>query len=291
MFGYVKIFKDELKVREYGQYKAAYCGVCLSLKKKYGKRCGALLSFDMTFLALLLGNYLGVENTQYRCLVRPGKKSLCYGGAAMDFAADCSVLLAREKILDDTRDAAGLRRVVPAVKKIFFRRAFRKASARQPEIAAAVTACSDFFAAAEKNPALSPDAIADGFATLLKTLRLPLRETPTERPAGELLYHVGRFIYYLDALDDLRDDFCTHSYNPWIARFRLSSAELSPEQIIYIKNLLCLSLDEAAKALAIMETGQFTLIISNIICLGMPSVMENVFAKFPITTEGETVNE
>ena len=291
MFGYVKIFKDELKVREYGQYKAAYCGVCLALKKQYGKRCGALLSFDMTFLALLLGNYLGVENKQHRCLVHPGKKSLCYGGAGINFAADCSVLLAREKILDDARDAAGLRRVVPGVKKIFFRRAFRRASARQPEIAAAVTACSRFFAEAEKNPALSPDAIADGFAALLKELRLPLRELPAERPAGELLYHVGRFIYYLDALDDLRDDFRARAYNPWLARFRLSAAELSPEQTLYIKNLLRLSLDEAAKALALMEPGQFTPIINNIICLGMPSVMERVFARFPITTEGETVNE
>ena len=37
MFGYVRPFKSELLVREYDQYKAAYCQLCRALREHYGR--------------------------------------------------------------------------------------------------------------------------------------------------------------------------------------------------------------------------------------------------------------
>ena len=40
MFGYVRPYKPELKVKEYELFRAAYCGLCWSLKEKYGADAG-----------------------------------------------------------------------------------------------------------------------------------------------------------------------------------------------------------------------------------------------------------
>ena len=54
MFGYIAVHRPELKVREYEAYEAAYCGLCRSLKRRHGWPGQMTLSYDMTFLALLL---------------------------------------------------------------------------------------------------------------------------------------------------------------------------------------------------------------------------------------------
>ena len=54
MFGYIVVHKPELKGREYESYRASYCGLCHSLKNQSGRIGQLTLSFDMTFLALLL---------------------------------------------------------------------------------------------------------------------------------------------------------------------------------------------------------------------------------------------
>ena len=54
MFGYVTIRKDDLKVKDYNKYQAYYCGLCQDIKEAYGKKGQAMLTFDMTFLSILL---------------------------------------------------------------------------------------------------------------------------------------------------------------------------------------------------------------------------------------------
>ena len=54
LFGYVTVYKDELLVREFNEYKAVYCGLCKSLGKEYGVLSRVILSYDCTFYALFL---------------------------------------------------------------------------------------------------------------------------------------------------------------------------------------------------------------------------------------------
>ncbi len=53
MFGYVRIYKPELRMREYEQYRGVYCSLCKHLGSRYGAALRLTLSYDMTFLALL----------------------------------------------------------------------------------------------------------------------------------------------------------------------------------------------------------------------------------------------
>ena len=54
MFGYIAINKAEMKFKDYDVYQAYYCGLCRRLKECYGKRGQLTLSYDMTFLIVLL---------------------------------------------------------------------------------------------------------------------------------------------------------------------------------------------------------------------------------------------
>lgn len=53
MFGYVRIDKGELKVKEYEAYRGIYCSLCRALSKRYGLFSRLILSYDMTFLAMV----------------------------------------------------------------------------------------------------------------------------------------------------------------------------------------------------------------------------------------------
>ena len=54
MYGYVIVNKPELKFKEYDRYRSYYCGLCDILREQYGIRGQVSLSYDMTFLVLLL---------------------------------------------------------------------------------------------------------------------------------------------------------------------------------------------------------------------------------------------
>ena len=47
MFGYIIVNKQELKFREFDVYQSYYCGLCQSLKERFGRRGQLTLSYDM----------------------------------------------------------------------------------------------------------------------------------------------------------------------------------------------------------------------------------------------------
>ena len=76
MFGYITINKPELKIKEFDEYMAYYCGLCTALRKRYGFKGQLSLSYDLTFLAMLLtGLYDGrTEDESCKCIFHPMDK-------------------------------------------------------------------------------------------------------------------------------------------------------------------------------------------------------------------------
>ena len=76
MFGYVVAHKPELRMREFYKYKAYYCGLCKVLREKYGFLGQLTLTYDMTFLVILLTSLYEKETNreEHRCIVHPTKK-------------------------------------------------------------------------------------------------------------------------------------------------------------------------------------------------------------------------
>ena len=112
MLGYVVPDKPELKIREFELYSGYYCGLCKSVKQRYGQLPRIVLNYDSVFLALVLGA-LGsnIENIKHeRCPVHPLKKrTVVYNEAAVDYAADMMLLLAYFNLMDEKRDEGGIK--------------------------------------------------------------------------------------------------------------------------------------------------------------------------------------
>ncbi len=95
MFGYIRPRTQELKVREDTLYRAAYCGLCRCLGKRYGFPARFLVNYDMTFLYLLLsGQEACAACAPHFCPANPLKKKACVPiTPAMEYCAEiCDIL-------------------------------------------------------------------------------------------------------------------------------------------------------------------------------------------------------
>lgn len=116
MFGYITIQKPELKIREFTRYQGYYCGLCRSLRLRYGLKGSLALNYDMVFLAALLtGLYEGKEQAAMRrCVLHPYGKHLSLSSKYVDYAADMTILLAYHNLMDDWLDEKKLKSLLAA---------------------------------------------------------------------------------------------------------------------------------------------------------------------------------
>lgn len=272
MFGYVRPLRSELKVKDDEGYKAAYCGLCHALSRRCGWKARYVLNYDFTFLALLLDNGAG-QSCMRRCPAHPIKKRpCCEASVAMELAAEESVILAYYKLQDSVRDEGFWRGLPARLGRLFLRGAYRKAARAQGAFDQTVSLCLDELAALEAAKTPSLDKTADTFARLLAGAAPERGEMGRDRPMRELLYHLGRWIYLLDAYDDLAEDRRAGRYNPIDARF---DGNVDKE---YLKTTLRHSLNRAQAAFQLLAATRWSELLENILYLGLPAVQEQVFA-------------
>ena len=274
MFGYIRPRIDELKVRQEAEYRAAYCGLCRCLGRRYGMSSRFLVNYDITFLYLLLSGQ-EEKNKSERCFcpANPLKKKACAPASpAMEYSADACVILCVRSLQDKKRDAKGLKKLPPALANAFLRPAYRRACAERPALAALAKTQLSRLAELEAANCDSMDRAADAFALLLSHCA-DEAVTGEKRPAQQLLYHIGRFIYLTDALDDLPKDAKTGNYNPLRFRFACPEGALSETDRAYVCESIGQSIAMANAALALCEMKSNREILENIVSLGLPAVL------------------
>lgn len=275
MFGYVVPLKGELKVRELDAYQAAYCGLCHTLGRRYGFLSRFILNYDFTFLALVLAPPEDELSTEHRrCAACPLKgKDVCTPTAALELASDESVVLAYWKLRDNVSDAAFWRGLPARALSLILRPAYRRAARRCPGFDAQVRACLAELGALEKEGSPSLDRTADTFARILSAAAPESGNAQRDRTVGQLLYHVGRWIYLVDAWDDLAEDRRDGRYNPLCTRYPDAPEQHREE----LRTTLRHSLNLSISACHLADFGPRNGIILNILCLGLPMVEEAVF--------------
>ena len=277
MFGYVRPFREELKVREFEAYQAMYCGLCRTMGKRHGLIARMFLNYDFTFLAMLLSPKEDRPSTcTCRCPARLGlkKKCACASNPGLDAAADESVILAYWKLRDTVADAPFWRRQGARLLSLPLRPAYRRAAAARPAFDALTAQCLEELRGLEEEGCPSLDRPADAFARILRAAAPVSGDEGRDRAMEELLYHVGRWIYLLDAWDDLKEDRSSGAYNPIAARYP-DGPEAHLEEI---RLTLRHSRNLAASACALLEHGTWRGVVENIVYLGLPTVEELVFA-------------
>ena len=284
MFGYIRPFKPELLVKEFDFYQSIYCSLCKHLGKNFGILSRLTLSYDCTFLAMLS---LSLQNDcpgyqKGRCVVNPLKKcSFCKEGEeSFLFASAVSVIMSYYKLMDDLHDSHFWGKLRSRFLLLFFHRSHKKAAKRFPEIEAVVSAYLQNQIAAERDPDAGIDASAHPTAQMLMEL-LPMIGDNSERQnliLGQLGYFIGRWIYLIDAADDMKKDQKKGNFNPFVKKLVLEAAAPMKEDELkeYCNSVLNQTLSQAISAYQLLDCRHYDPIIKNTLFLGLPAVQKQI---------------
>ncbi|MDO4269610.1 MAG: DUF5685 family protein [Eubacteriales bacterium] len=277
MFGFIRPVKPELRVREADRFQQVYCGLCHAIRARYGRFYTLFLSYDMTFFALVAG--CGQADTPppcaKRCDAHPLVKRPCaQRDEALELAADVSVLLTYHKFRDSVADDTGAKRLLAKALCRMGRRGYEKARARLPEADGEMVAALDDLQALERQSCDSLDRPADASARLTAAV-VPKTGDARERVLRQMFYHIGRWLYLLDAAADVAEDLEHENYNPVVRRYGLREPDLT-EIKEPLERTLERSLADVCMAFDLLDAARDADLIRNIIFLGMPLVTRQV---------------
>lgn len=258
MFGYVTA--GSLSQEQQERYRAYYCGLCHTLDDRYGALGRMTLSFDSTFLYLLLSSlYEPQEQTgRSRCLPHPLKPHGWIRSEATDYCCDMNIALAYHKCLDNWQDDRSL---MSRVEAGLLQRAYAQAAARYPEKCSELENCLKQISVQEKAESPSLDRLANLTGQLLGGLYRYREDlwADTLQKVGEGL---GRFIYLMDAYDDLESDRKHKRFNP------LVSYSAQPDYEEFVKESLSLLIAECTNAFETLPLVKDIDILRNILYAG-----------------------
>lgn len=285
LFGYVRIYKPLLRFCEYDAYKAVYCSICRELGRSYGIPARLLLNYDFTFVAML---HLALHGQPYdpekkRCTCNPLKKCLyckCGEGAcdgeAFRVTSAMTVLMFRYKLDDNIDDGGFFARTGCRLLRGLSKGMYRKAAKSYPELDDAIRRCMEMQREAEANPECSLDEAAHPSALMLRELAVTLSDKELDKTVlRDFGYYFGRWIYLIDAFDDLARDLKDGSFNVFARRFGLGpedADEDSPrlaEARQYANDCLNMTAARAIKAFDLLDTGAYAPVFENILMHGL----------------------
>lgn len=230
MFGYVRPPLSALPPEEADRFRRIYCGLCHTLGRRYGPAAQWILNYDFTYLAILFSAREEGALAKGRCVVHP-----VYGRVylqqedALDLAADESVILAYWQLRDGAEDCSWVRGLGYRFTSAVLEPAYRQAAALRPAFDRAVRRQLEQLAELERTRCASIDQAADSFAVLLVSAAAETGDAVQRRILEQFLYHLGRWIYLIDAADDLRRDLAEGCYNPVALRYGLTDGVWTQE--------------------------------------------------------------
>ena len=261
MFGYIIVNPQELKLKEYDIYRAYYCGLCEALHERHGRVGQMTLSYDTTFLALLLSGLYEAEETESenRCIIHPLKKHRSLRTELTNYAADMTILLAYYSSLDDWSDEHKLRKLV--LSKLLGsreRKLERSLEEKASLMTGYLTELHGYEAAKEENIDLPSGA----FGNLLSEV-FAVYDDEWTAALKHIGFYLGKFIYIMDAYDDLSADEKSGNYNP------LLSHAGEPDFDERIKGILTMMMSECAQTFETLPVLRHLEVLRNILYSGV----------------------
>lgn len=230
MLGVMTVRKDELKFREFDRYRGYYCGLCRAIGGRCGSVCRMALSFEMTFLAMLLTSLYEPETAdeKHRCLMHPFAKQRMLLNEAIDYAADLSAMTAYYDLRDGWEDE---RRVDRLAESALLERASKAAGERLPRQREAAERYVKALHEVEARNDQNLDAAANLTGEMLGELYV-MKDDVYARDLRELGFYLGKFIYLCDCYEDVERDIKKKNYNPLILRHSSETFAADCEQML-----------------------------------------------------------
>lgn len=296
MFGYIKPYMPELKMREYELYRALYCGLCRSMGRATGQTSRLSLNYDFVFLAIVRMLLEGTtpEVSKKRCVAHPVKpRTYVHDCKELSYSARAAAYLTGGKLEDDIADERGLKRLRalslrPAVRHVLAK-ARRSSAEHELAIEGFVADKLSVLSELEADATPSLDSCAETFGELLAELFAAGLEENKARIAREVGRGIGRFIYVCDAADDFADDVKKGRFNPIYAFYGEDAAEekdgglvLSSDVAESVRTAALLDLERCALSVELLAdegNPELASIIRNIVYLGMPEALKNILNR------------
>lgn len=278
MFGYVKIYKPELKVKHYEAYKGVYCSLCKTLKKEYGVLASFTLNYDFTLLALtrlaFAKECCGFSDS--RCAYNPLKKcQQCVNGAEeLSFSAAAAMIMCYYKVADDIADSSFFKGLAKRLLKPYFSLKRKKAMKKYPALDEIISAAMQKQSETEKRNEASTDIAADPSAKAMGEILCLSFEGETKEKLNRFGYLVGRWVYLVDALDDMEDDKKNNSYNVFN---NINNNEKEARD--YAVGAINLTAGQLVRQFEEMKPARFSEIMENIVYDGLHNSMKEILNK------------
>lgn len=264
MFGYINVNREKLNLTDRCVYQSYYCGLCRKLKENYGRKGQMLLNYDMTFLILLLtGLYeLEDEKTEFICAVHPAKKQTARINETTDYAAAMNVLLCTKNFEDDWNDNHSYTK--KALSQVF-KKDYERIEARYPRQGQAIRRYLKKLEQAEKCKERNVDAVAGLTGEMLGEIFAWKENDVWAEELRCLGFYMGKFIYLMDAYEDIGKDGKNNCYNV----FNLMQQETEQDFETISRLILTSMISECAKSFERLPILLHAEILRNILYSGV----------------------
>ncbi len=271
MFGYLVANEKLLTEEELLRYKSAYCGLCRAINRRHGLVSRAALSYDLTFLILLLSSLYDCESTSGKtgCLFHPFSRRDWFENEITSYAADINIVLAYYKALDNWNDDGS---ILSASFSSLISTSYKRICSEHPDKFSAVGDYMTELSAIEQKGSADPDAASDCFGGIMAEM-LCLREDRWADTLRSARFALGKFLYIMDACIDLEDNYKKNSYNPFKDRF---GAE---DNRTFFYDLLTMFMGDCLKHIDYLPLVNDISIIRKILCFGAWS---SFYRKYPM---------
>lgn len=273
MFGYINVYRDELTDEEKKAYQAYYCGLCRKLRMDCGVKGQMLLNYDMTFLVVLLTGLYELTNevSQFHCAMHPTKKQTAWTNDVTDYAAEMNVLLGYYNLLDDWNDDKSFTKKTYAG---ILKKDYERIAAKYPRQMQAAELYMQQIAGYEKSREPNIDVVAGITGEMLGEI-VAWKEDEWYEELKTLGFYMGKFIYLMDAYEDMEKDEKSNSYNPLINL----KAEHEGDYETLCKLMLTSMMAECAKSFERLPILLHAGILRNVLYSGVWSKYEYIQLK------------
>lgn len=217
MFGYVRADTPYLYIKDDNLYRAMYCGVCKGIGQVCGQAARMGLSYDVTFLSVILHNIAGIDVKieKSHCLTHCIRsRQMANVDELTRQLAALNTALVYYKYTDDIADGDKGRG-----KRLWFKKGFRRVKEKYPEIERIVRENLVKQEQVERANVDSFDRAADATANMLAEFSDYALGDKATKHTHNLFYAVGKWIYLIDALDDYDKDVKKGAYNPFVLAY------------------------------------------------------------------------
>lgn len=272
MFGYVRINKMDLTFREFDYYKGYYCGLCKYLKENHGEVSRLSLNYDITFLIVILTALYKLDSdiTYERCIANPLKKKMRIVNEITEYAASMNILLSYYKLEDNLYDDNGIK---DKLAYELYKGKLKKAYEKYPQKAEYIKQQLGNLRELEKQESKSIDKVSNTFGNLMGEIFV-YKKDEYEQNLRNIGFNLGKYIYILDAYEDLEEDNKKGRYNPFI-----DYIDKKEELKNKVDRLISMSLGMATKDIEQLNLEFNKSIIDNIIYSGVYLRYKSILEK------------